>query len=295
MRRYSQITSAFWTGNTGRAIRGDHDAQIVAMYLLTSPHATLEGVYVCPLAYIAHDTGSPLEGASKGLQRLIDAGFCTYDEDSETVWVHEMAWFQIGEIKKGDKRLRYIQKFFDDLPESLIKQGFYERYKDIFALENKPLPSPLEAPSKPLPRGSRACTPVNREPVNREPKNPPLASLVPPNLPPGAVAPPAVASPSAPPHDNPGKLPKNPRATRLPDDWALPKAWGEWALAEKRGFSPENVREEAEKFGDYWRAKPGMNAQKLDWFATWRNWIRNSTPTPPNGKHIGFDPMRGAI
>jgi len=28
-------------------------------------------------------------------------------------------------------------------------------------------------------------------------------------------------------------------------------------------------------FKDYWLAKPGKDACKLDWFATWRNWVRS--------------------
>lgn len=36
-------------------------------------------------------------------------------------------------------------------------------------------------------------------------------------------------------------------------------------------------RREAEAFRDYWYSKPGVQAVKLDWSATWRNWIRRST------------------
>lgn len=70
------------------------------------------------------------------------------------------------------------------------------------------------------------------------------------------------------------------RGTRLPADWQLPRAWGEWALAEFPGWTAETVRAEAEKFGDHWRAKAGRDAVKLDWPATWRNWCRNARPGP---------------
>jgi hypothetical protein len=30
-----------------------------------------------------------------------------------------------------------------------------------------------------------------------------------------------------------------------------------------------------EQFRDYWSAKAGSGATKLDWQATWRNWVRN--------------------
>ena len=69
------------------------------------------------------------------------------------------------------------------------------------------------------------------------------------------------------------------RGVRLPDDWKLPKAWGEWALAEFPGWSADVVRMESDKFSDYWRAKAGKDACKTDWAATWRNWCRNAKPS----------------
>jgi len=63
------------------------------------------------------------------------------------------------------------------------------------------------------------------------------------------------------------------RATRLSRDWVLPKAWGEWALSE--GWPDGVVRIEADKFRDYWVGRAGKEACKLDWEATFRNWMRN--------------------
>jgi hypothetical protein len=81
-----------------------------------------------------------------------------------------------------------------------------------------------------------------------------------------------------------GQSKKNPsgsaarRAARLPDDWSLPPEWRSWAVTD-HGMAPETVIFEAEKFADYWRAKPGKDAEKLDWLATWRNWCRNAGGT----------------
>jgi hypothetical protein len=33
-------------------------------------------------------------------------------------------------------------------------------------------------------------------------------------------------------------------------------------------------KRETERFCDYWRAIPGARGRKLDWPATWRNWLR---------------------
>lgn len=64
-----------------------------------------------------------------------------------------------------------------------------------------------------------------------------------------------------------------PKAARLPPDWFLPKAWGEWAEAERPDL---DIRREADSFRDYWVAKSGRDATKNDWQATWRNWIRKA-------------------
>jgi uncharacterized protein YdaU (DUF1376 family) len=71
---------------------------------------------------------------------------------------------------------------------------------------------------------------------------------------------------------------KHPNAIRLPTDWQLPKALGDWAL--DQGLTTSEVIAEGEKFKDYWIAKSGKDATKNDWPATWRNWIRNrKTPS----------------
>lgn len=63
-------------------------------------------------------------------------------------------------------------------------------------------------------------------------------------------------------------------ASRLPPDWRLPATWGEWAMSE--GMAEPMVRQEAAKFHDYWKGVPGSKGVKLDWLATWRNWVRKA-------------------
>lgn len=64
------------------------------------------------------------------------------------------------------------------------------------------------------------------------------------------------------------------RANRLPADFAVPPEWRAWAAAEL-GLSSSTIETEAAKFVDYWHAKTGRDASKLDWQATWRVWCRN--------------------
>lgn len=70
------------------------------------------------------------------------------------------------------------------------------------------------------------------------------------------------------------------RGSRLPADWQLPKPWGEWAMQEKPAWAADDVRRCSEKFRDHWLAKSGQGATKVDWQATWRNWVRNEGDPP---------------
>lgn len=60
------------------------------------------------------------------------------------------------------------------------------------------------------------------------------------------------------------------RGMRLPNDWVLPKSWGEKAVA--MGMRDFEVRREAEKFKNYWCGLAGPRSVKLDWPKTFTNW-----------------------
>ena len=60
-----------------------------------------------------------------------------------------------------------------------------------------------------------------------------------------------------------------PRGCRLPADWK--PSPDDAAAARAAGV---DLATTAAKFSDYWCAKAGANAVKLDWSATWRNWCR---------------------
>lgn len=76
-----------------------------------------------------------------------------------------------------------------------------------------------------------------------------------------------------------GRAPRSPRkqGTRLGHAWS-PNPDG-WMLAVGR-LGDKGASEELLKFRDYWTARSGAGAVKLDWDATWRNWIRNAKGNP---------------
>ncbi len=64
------------------------------------------------------------------------------------------------------------------------------------------------------------------------------------------------------------------RGNRLASDWQLPEDWRMWARTNFPASTDGQVFDQAAQFRDYWIAKPGAMACKLDWEATWRNWCR---------------------
>lgn len=152
MRDYGVVSPQFWIGQTGKALRGNAPAQLLALYLMTCPHANMIGVFHCPVLYMAHETGLSMEGASKALASLIEAEFCIYEADTETVFVKRMASYQIAEVlKPGDKRILGVQREYEKLPTGVIKSEFFATYSIAFSIEDKPQnKSPIEAPIKPL-------------------------------------------------------------------------------------------------------------------------------------------------
>lgn len=115
------------------------------------------------------------------------------------------------------------------------------------------------------------CTPASNAPLHEMQDTP--ASNAPPPLhnmhpTPARGAPITIIEPSI----EPSRNHQRGRATRLPADWQ-PSVQDENYCKSRR---PDlNVQEVAERFRNYWHAKSGRDATKLDWSATWRNWVLN--------------------
>ena len=62
------------------------------------------------------------------------------------------------------------------------------------------------------------------------------------------------------------------KGSRLSTNFDLPDTWTEFCQTERPDLNPQKV---FDSFKDYWVAKAGNQGVKLDWQATWRNWVRN--------------------
>lgn len=93
-------------------------------------------------------------------------------------------------------------------------------------------------------------------------------------------------SPSEIPPSQPSAV-RSPRGCRLPDGW-LPTD-DDRAFASQLGLDADAV---AAQFRDYWRAKAGKDAAKLDWSATWRGWCRRDADSPGRRNAAPAKPSR---
>jgi hypothetical protein len=63
------------------------------------------------------------------------------------------------------------------------------------------------------------------------------------------------------------------KGSRLSPDFELTAELREFCITARPDLDPEGA---FATFRDYWVAQPGAKGCKLDWPATWRNWVRNS-------------------
>jgi hypothetical protein len=64
------------------------------------------------------------------------------------------------------------------------------------------------------------------------------------------------------------------RGTRIDPQWS-PSPTDRQAASDE-GLSAPEIDREALRFRDYWAARAGSGGVKLDWPATWRNWVRST-------------------
>jgi uncharacterized protein YdaU (DUF1376 family) len=66
---------------------------------------------------------------------------------------------------------------------------------------------------------------------------------------------------------------ENKRGSRLAQDFVLSKDWIEFCVSQRPDLHPAQT---FDQFKDYWTAQAGQKGVKLDWDATWRNWVRST-------------------
>ncbi len=70
---------------------------------------------------------------------------------------------------------------------------------------------------------------------------------------------------------------------RLANDFLFPIEWEQFCKEQRPELHPTKT---FDQFKDYWVSQAGQKGVKLDWFATWRNWVRNTNAPKANSADI---------
>ncbi len=267
MSRYRKIEVRTWSDEKFRSLSAiQPSGQGLWFFLLTGPHTTaIPGLFRAGRAAMAEELGWDLEAFDEAFREVSAEGMAKADFKARLVWLPRAIHHNKPE---SPNVVRGWRVEMDLLPECGLKReaidyirtaltkigpAYHEAFEELFSSmgnEKKPSAKPFGKPS---------AKPFEKPMPNQEQEQEQDI---------GAACADAPTPGSTP-------KPKKTRGTRLPDDWKLPKAWGDWALTEFTSWTAEIVRLEADKFADHWRAKAGKDACKIDWQATWRNWCRS--------------------
>ena len=92
--------------------------------------------------------------------------------------------------------------------------------------------------------------------------------------------------------NNQEPLLKKQRGSRLPQDFVLSKEWSDFCTQQRPDLNLQNT---FDSFKDFWTAKAGSGGVKLDWLATWRNWVRNQSVPKASFAQINADIARTTV
>jgi hypothetical protein len=87
VRDYGKVHTSFWSSDTIRGL--SDDGRLLAIYLMTSPHSTIAGVFRLPDGYVCEDMQWTAERVSKAFMELFDKGFGNRCETTKWVWIRK--------------------------------------------------------------------------------------------------------------------------------------------------------------------------------------------------------------
>lgn len=92
MAEYWRVSSRFWTDE--KVAGWDQDTRMLALYLLTCPHRTMEGLFRLPKQYIMADLQWSAERLAKPFAKLLADGFIDYDETVSVILLRNALKYQ---------------------------------------------------------------------------------------------------------------------------------------------------------------------------------------------------------
>lgn len=72
-----------------------------------------------------------------------------------------------------------------------------------------------------------------------------------------------------------------PEQLELPEKWKIPKAWADWAIEERKGWTVAHVKKSAKRFHEWHRAHHSTRETIDLWELAFKTWIRNERDVGP--------------
>ncbi len=126
MTRYHKVPSRIWLEPWFRS--GGEDARAAALYLLTCPHRTTEGLFRLPVPLAAHDVGWPVERFQAAVAALSAEGFVELDPATDLVWLVDAL---ATDAPRGPKQVKGAVRALAELPPTSLRAGYLTQAREL--------------------------------------------------------------------------------------------------------------------------------------------------------------------
>lgn len=162
MRDYGKVHASFWTSSTTRELT--ESARMLALYLLTSPHSTIAGVFRLPDGYVCEDLQWDAETVAKGFSELLAKGFANRCETTKWVWVcKHLEW---NPPENPNQRKSALKVALSVPDECAWKQAFMRVCGPLLGAENIDSPNPSVTVAKPFPNQEQEQEQEKKKPAS---------------------------------------------------------------------------------------------------------------------------------
>lgn len=281
-RSEARVFTSIWSDPAFTALKPT--VQRCYMFLLSQPDLSLAGVLPLRRKGWAHNTAEGLTEAAlrRDLDALTTAGFIIVDEDTEELFVRSLV--RRDRVLRAPKLIKPLAAAVGLIKSAAIKEsllGELERARgeEVAWSASEELRGPVHA-GKGI---ARILDQVDLLIKALYPQVDTLSDTVCQEMGIGSRG-------KGKGEELTSTAVQRRRACRIPEDFKTTK----WITPDLVAWAAERAphvdpRLETEKFINHWKGKAGKDAVKLDWPATWRNWMLNAEERAPrfngNGHH----------
>jgi hypothetical protein len=162
MREYGQVQSAFWQSPDAQTM--SDSGKLLALYLLTGPHANGLGCYRLPDGYVMADLEWSLERVSKGFQELFANGFANRI-DGVVFLPNFLRWNKIANANIAKARFGEFESLPKGEAKTLAARAMLEFCTHWESEAKNHLETVTQTLSKPIPNQN----PTQPNPTKKEP------------------------------------------------------------------------------------------------------------------------------